>query len=164
MVVPEFKYNGLALHELQPVTKVPEGVEQLTEIDRRIKALYDFSRENSLVMTPTHIRNTLVVSEATYMRYKHGKLGGSDIAFQEQDKRDFVKARSALIKRWESIADGYCMDKVSTDNVPARSIFLSKTIFGHWDNPGVDKESGNQSIEVIIREKKLRDSKKKDSG
>lgn len=161
MMVPEFKYNDLAVHELSSVTKI-EGSEQLAEIDRRIKALYDFSRENSLVITPVHIRNVLAVSESTYNRYKHGKIPGNELPSQE--RQDFAKARSALIKRWESIADSYCMDKVSCDAVPARSIYLSKAIFNHWDNPGVDKESGNQSIEVIIKEKKLRDAKKKDSG
>lgn len=158
MAVPEFKYNGLSVYELPSVTKI-DGQEQLNEIDRRIKALYDFSRENSLIMTPVHIRNVLAVSEATYIRYKHGKLGNAELALQDQTKQEFVKARSALVKRWESIADGYCMDKVSGDTVPARSIFMAKAIFGHWDSPAAEKELAAQSIEVIIKQKGIREAK-----
>ncbi|MBO4556528.1 MAG: hypothetical protein J5706_07185 [Elusimicrobiales bacterium] len=116
----------------------------------------NYCDENSLVMTPLHMRNALGLIEETYNVMLRGKARGAtapiDVEMTKLKKDEeiaLIKQRSELLKHWESSCNQHCLDTVAKDNQFGRSIYLSKAVFHNWDTPQATGTVDN-SIEIIL--------------
>lgn len=159
MTVPEFTFEGCPVYELPSILNW-EGEEQLKEMDRRLRALYEWSRDNDLPMSYIHIRNALGVSNKTFERYKYEKTTKKAENVTEAD-RELMRARAAIIEKWYMLGDGAFQYKVNNDSIPSRSIYINKSLFQHSDNPEQTKSGTAITLEVVLaqRDKRKREGK-----
>lgn len=174
-----FEYKGVSIYKLTPVTKIKDLREQIKEIEERLEAMANYCDENSLVMTPLHMRNALNLTEETYNVMLRGKARGKTVSIDPEmtkTKTDeeiaLIKQRSELLKHWESSCNQHCLDTVARDNQFGRSIYLSKAVFHNWDTPQATG-TADTSIEIVLgkanriklkMEQAAKDKKKEEKG
>ena len=153
-----FMYNGNPLYKMDPVSAMPIG-EQMEEIEKRLTALYEWAYGKNVV-TKTHIAMALGIKDVLheYSDWKNLRK----IKYDNPD-RELYEKRADLLRFWEMAFEAACIDKASTDGVPARAIYLAKSIYGYWDTPQ-SKEDNKLSIEVLIKRKEELDAINKKEG
>ena len=151
-----FEYKGVSIYKLEPVTKIKDLREQITEIEERLEAMARYCDENSLVMTPLHMMNALGLIAETYDTMLRGKARGNTVSIdvemtkmKKDEEIALIKQRSELLKHWEAACNQHCLDTVAKDNQFGRSIYLSKAVFHNWDTPQATGTVDN-SIEIIL--------------
>lgn len=157
----EFCYEGTPISKLESVLKIKDYVEQLNEIEGRLHAIYQWCMETNTAMSKLHVTNVLAISPATFTRLARGIINrGSTQAMtpQQAGKSEvecaFIAERAELLKKWMRLAEMHCLNKVSNDTIPARAIYLAKTLYGYWDTPQSDKSTNSISIELVLNKKK----------
>lgn len=155
----EFEYGGKHLHELSKVSDIKDLDKQIDEIEKRFKALREWAVDNHLVLTPLHLTNVLNTNKTTFEKWRRGlvMVEGKSRPVEEGnfDKSviRLVRLRADLITAWCEYCRQWCLDAVASDNVPSRSIYLSKAIFHNWDTPQ-EKKDGKVGVEVLLSKSK----------
>lgn len=150
-----FEFKGVPIYKLTPVNRIKDLREQIVEIEERLEAMAKYCDENSLVMTPLHMRNALGLIEETYNTMLRGKTRGAttsidaEMSKKTDEELALIKQRSELLKRWESACNQHCLDTVAKDNQFGRSIYLSKAVFHNWDTPQATG-TVDSSIEIVL--------------
>lgn len=142
-----FVYDGMMLFEMSPVSALPLD-EQLKEMEARYKALYEWSY-GTFIVTKTHLALVLGFPDAGHVYHDWKTCRKVGVDNEDYEK---LQKRAELMRHWESVFEASCIDKTSSDTIPARAIFLAKSVYGYWDTPQ-NKEENKLSIEVLIKRK-----------
>ena len=155
----EFTYNGKSLYDLPKVSDIKDLDKQLDEIQARFVALREWAVDNHLVLTTLHLRNVLNCNSSTFERWRrglvqmNGKARPVEEATYDKSLVRIIRQRSELITAWCEYCRQWCLDSVASDNVPSRSIYISKAIFHNWDTPQ-DKKDNKVGVEVLLSKSK----------
>lgn len=165
--IPVFTLDGVPFYKLKPITEYKDNKEQFQEIKRRMEALFEWSVQEGVPLLTEHISSALRVSSNAYLALKKGRVVRKgkyvrpDIAGLPEDECEYVRLRAEYIQSWAETCRMMLLTKVTVDTVPARSIYLAKSILHLWDSPVQTKEHSAFGMEAALLEKKARDAREK---
>lgn len=162
----QFTYKGKTLDELSTVgVKEDTQKQTLSEINRRLKAMYNYCFENDLVMADAHMARVLGITKSTLTKWRQGKQLGFEQnktryhQVPSAEDREFVKDRAQLLIKWRELAEMRCTDKVSRAQNAQGSIYAAKAMFGLYDTPQDTQSNTTINVEqIIMRATQLRKS------
>lgn len=153
------------LWKLESVAKIPEGEEQLAEIERRLSWMYEDCVTRKVSMSQAHIRLVLGIDDNTLNRWTKGKVQERNGAnrkevsleaskLSEEAKSYRMKRRESL-KKWLAAAEYATAEAINANPKAGGPMFVAKASFGWRDSDNGQNVNVSVSLEDFLSKSKM---------
>ena len=152
------------LWKLESVAKIPEGKEQLAEIERRLSWMYEDCVTRKVSMSQAHIRLVLGIDDNTLNRWMKGKVqeknGASrkEVALEASRLSEEVKSyrieRRESLKKWLAAAEYATAEAINANPKAGGPMFVAKASYGWRDSDNGQNVNVSVSLEDFLNKSK----------